>query len=762
MLKSQMQIILSLFVFLTLIIEIGCAKINSRTNSDSDTTGDNGPVGTPAGEIGPIFPHAESWRNPASHGARAQSSLSDCLRCHKPASEQEERIPACSSCHPNYPHGSGWREAQNHGAFVLNNGKSNCTTSCHGSDLGGGLSGVSCGSCHTLYPHNNQWRENHGATVGQLGRAVCQDCHENADCNSCHADYPHPERAAWLVFAGGHGEKVQTAYRGETSSCTLCHGTDLKRVIAGENCSSCHPSFPHPDQWGNFSGHGDYTLQNSKTECQLCHGSDYQGGSRRNNSCFSCHSSYPHLTGWRQASGQPQAHGDYVNQNGNSSCATEKCHGTALMPVPEVTRGPDCHSCHSNTYPHPAGWKGEGGAPGLHGSAARGDISRCKTCHGNNLDRTPAGSRSCVQCHASYPRHESAGITTAGSWESFEGHGQYMKDNHWDRTECQICHGQDDLGRGLTPSCKSCHASFPHTTPDWVTTNGHPVYISDTLHQDKTACKLCHGNDLMGGHSEVSCQACHEGFQHPDPNWATGAMGRTSNVHATTFIDRIDAGETWACQECHGINYERCANAGCHPAGVTHKTGWSSGSSASGHGKYFSTTRSFTSASATFCSDCHGNPTIAVTLTDTATREFLNSQSDCYECHWAYPHKNYRATRSSETWLEDWLPATRPGNKAGHVLDLLRSPLVTNSAGIRPPASSLRDLSNTTWPGALQNTCGGSSSGSCHYNGNRSLPTDADTVACGQYCHINTGSPADEHPVDMDTDGHCSFCHSIH
>ncbi len=75
---------------------------------------------------------------------------------------------------------------------------------------------------------------------------------------------------------------------------------------------------------------------------------------------------------------------------------------------------------------------------------------------------------------------------------------------------CKDCHGgveKNDYHGGTSGvSCYQCHFGGP---------SGHPAFdIWMGTHGDSeiNRCKLCHGESLTGGITEVSCYTCHETF----------------------------------------------------------------------------------------------------------------------------------------------------------------------------------------------------------------------------------------------------------
>jgi len=78
---------------------------------------------------------------------------------------------------------------------------------------------------------------------------------------------------------------------------------------------------------------------------------------------------------------------------------------------------------------------------------------------------------------------------------------------------CQSCHGQDFLGGESKVSCFSCHASYPHTE-EWMVISSamfHGAVLKNNA-LNLEDCRTCHGPNLQGGNSKVSCYACHSTF----------------------------------------------------------------------------------------------------------------------------------------------------------------------------------------------------------------------------------------------------------
>ncbi len=604
----------------------GCAQKKQRPGSE----GESGI--TPGTSVPPpsIFPHPDDWATPSSHGVWVnQYGNPPCLGCHAIDSGTGSS-PSCHSCHPLYPHPDDWVMPGNHGGAVLNEGKEGCQTACHGEDLSGGESGISCHLCHTIYPHGADWEETHGE---------------------------------------------ETLSSGIILSCQNCHGSDYRRFLDGKNCFSCHPSFPHEEMplqpWGQFEGHGSYGLLHSIEECRNCHGDNYQGGSFGAHSCFECHPSYPHLEGWLRPPGQPQGHGLYVNLNTQSSCATSHCHGVGLVPVPDVTHGPNCDGCHE-TYPHPAGWI----SGANHGPPAMANINICKACHAATLDFAPAGYQSCAQCHESYLQHETAQMG-GDTWGTAAGHGQYVTVTlSGSFVPCKTCHGNDLTGGLSGHSCFTCHPGWPHDAiADWPGAGHGTLAVNLTV---RNTCKDCHGADLLGGTSGISCWGCHTNFPHTtawsqyqsedvmtpdgccesddegDYCWSCIVSFQRMYLHGEQFLLQMAAGFPASfnrCSNCHGANYQggnslvSCGTAACHPY-YPHiaQAAWTAPPAAGSHGSAFlSGPPDLTSP----CTKCHKN--LGGGLEAVADSLAAANADACGSCHADYPH--LRINQSPDSWL---------------------------------------------------------------------------------------------------------------
>src|SRR3990167_243853 len=208
-----------------------------------------------------LFPHEENWELANIHGQQAQKAAKEqCHGCHG-ENFQGNEVPSknCFSCHDTYPHPENWVSSDQHGALSADPKvrQEKCATSCHGTKLEGGLSGVSCKGCHEgVFPHDKGWKTDHRQAYQEFGPAICQQCHGDdfkkvlgdKNCFSCH-NYPHLND-----WKNSHDEVVRDDLNKNVITCQGCHGFDLTKIKPnGKNCFTCHPSYPHATKTGLYT-----------------------------------------------------------------------------------------------------------------------------------------------------------------------------------------------------------------------------------------------------------------------------------------------------------------------------------------------------------------------------------------------------------------------------------------------------------------------------------------------------------------------------
>jgi hypothetical protein len=189
---------------------------------------------------------------------------------------------------------------------------------------------------------------------------------------------------------------------------------------------------------------------------------------------------------------------------------------------------------------------------------------------------------------------------------------------------CLECHGTDMMGGISHVSCfsasfegQSCHPGGPR--------GGHPAGWSSPSSHGAGAkaengfpfCEDCHGGDFRGGTAGLSCFGCHGvPAPHPRAPWR-GALTHTSTNPSNAIV----------CAQCH--RNSKPGNPGCfndtlcHAEPAGHPPGWAAASSHGAAAKAApGTMRGFA-----VCEGCHGS-------------NFGGSSGpSCFGCHgWNAPH----------------------------------------------------------------------------------------------------------------------------
>lgn len=233
----------------------------------------------------PTIVHDAGWGDPSKaefHGNYLKEKSwkrNACTQCHGVDTLGGISKISCFSCHRTYPHLPGWdslNSSKFHGTF-LKSVNWNMTTckSCHGTTLEGGTSQVSCYSCHIFFPHKAGWLEKgnnnyHGLYLKNTdwNLTSCRSCHGNdlgggisdIACSSCHSSFPHVSGWEASTSANFHGNYLKSN-NWDLLSCKGCHGSSYDGgVVTDESCmaSQCHVD----------------ASQNKKSPeaCNTCHG----------------------------------------------------------------------------------------------------------------------------------------------------------------------------------------------------------------------------------------------------------------------------------------------------------------------------------------------------------------------------------------------------------------------------------------------------------------------------------------------------------
>ncbi|MEK7704423.1 MAG: CxxxxCH/CxxCH domain-containing protein, partial [Myxococcota bacterium] len=499
-----------------------------------------------------------------------------CGGCHgTPPPLPHVQSDSCVSCHkPTAGPGLTIANRATHIDGVLQAAVGDCS-SCHGStanpappsDTAGG-SDVSLASVGAHQSHVT-------ASRGLSRPVACSECHvvpvDVADPG--HLDTPLPAEMSWGALATADG--AGPAYNALALTCSgvYCHGA----TIAG----GVHTT----PTWNDVDG--------SQITCDSCHGLPPGGTHPQNDACELCHQP---TAGPSHTIADPTTHIDGTVQAA-ASCSS--CHGGPLSMAPPVdttagsatsltsvgahqshlaggqfSRPVACSECH--IVPAHVDDAGHNDTA-LPAEVAFGTLA---TTAGSGGPSTPVWQHAGATCGGSYCHGAtlSDGTLTTPVWTTVNGtqaacgtcHGMPPGGSHPTNANCEQCHAPT-AGPGQTIANRATHVDgilqggSPHP-PGWDAGDQHGW---DFNGGSPAVCTTCHGSDLTGGGSGVSCEQCHAGWKtscvycHGGTDNATGAppagnRGETArtNLAVGAHSKHLSVSAThvaWACTACHVV-----------------------------------------------------------------------------------------------------------------------------------------------------------------------------------------------------------------
>jgi predicted CxxxxCH...CXXCH cytochrome family protein len=322
-------------------------------------------------------------------------------------------------------------------------------------------------------------------------------------------------------------------------------------------------------------------------------------------------------------------------------------------------------------------------------------------------------------------------------------------------SHCADCHGADLTG-GI--SKVSCFTSACHHNPvvtNWSAPAVHGASAKKAPGSSSFfSCQICHAKDFSGGGAGIACAVCHGvPAPHPATPWRAALPALT---HTNT-----DQANAPVCDQCHhlGANSTRppsppapagtppgCFNNTlCHGAATPHILGatWTDPTSAAFHGLE-------AKRDLGFCQSCHGTP-------GTILFDGGSAPTKCSDCHTA-----------SKAHPTTWSPApvvTFPGYVASHRNSLNQSTTCSICHDFTQGRSAPNPAAPSCFSAAFTNA--DSVAASCHAGGpggaNHAVPffdnthfqaTQTTFNADCATCHAVAGtSPVSTAPL-------CTICHT--
>jgi predicted CxxxxCH...CXXCH cytochrome family protein len=160
--------------------------------------------------------------------------------------------------------------------------------------------------------------------------------------------------------------------------------------------------------------------------------------------------------------------------------------------------------------------------------------------------------------------------------QSPEFHGTLIKNAGWNFDSCKMCHGDDFMGGAAKVSCYTCHSDGGPT--GCTTCHGQPpksgAHLTHVVEQ-KLDCTTCHVKPMIytdAGHLDGKVEVTLD-----KGSW-DGQRCSGTYCHGDTFTDTSaknqrplwNGSDQATCGSCHGLppsNHARSNCAECHPSG---------------------------------------------------------------------------------------------------------------------------------------------------------------------------------------------------
>lgn len=516
------------------------------------------------------------------------------------------------------------------GATLWNRATATCTNECHGAFVAGGTnktpswtggpSQAACGTCHGTPPPFP-----HPATpAGNL--ASCGGCHPDTVSAGGTIIAPtaggkHLDGA--VQFASGHGptwmDPVSPNFHAYSAnaglfSCQSCHGVDLGGTATVTGCADCHNGTVAP-AW---------------------------------NTCTTCHGGTNNTTG-----APPRATwgNDTPSDSTNARIGAHTAHLSGASLGAPIT----CAECHLVPTDALGGTHldGNGVAEVTFGGRAgltaswNGASATCSStyCHGSTLgggtNTEPVwngvGQAQCGSCHGTPPPSPHPAVSSA-------------------LTGCSTCHPETVAANGtLIPATAGGHhvdgiTQVASSHPAAFTDPASPSFHAFAANGDLSVCQACHGPDLSGGFTGVSCTdchgatwktnctMCHGGTQNPTgappkATWGNNTPSGTTNVRIgahTKHTSGNTLSNPLACGVCHVTPADALSPG--HVGGGVATVTFAGLATADG------ATPTWTRATATCASTyCHGSSIPGGTAKTPLWTKVDGTQATCASCHGAPP-----------------------------------------------------------------------------------------------------------------------------
>ncbi len=348
----------------------------------------------------------------------------------------------------------------------------------------------------------------HGTVVSQQGVRDCQACHGLElngaagipGCRECHFDEFGSRIPPGVNWSHGSSHTDLDAYE---AVCNACHALSRSFGVGPGQCHDCHgttTAHVTGQAWLDSASadfHGDSTLN-----CSSCHDT--------NVFCATCHFG---PSGSRVPAGVSWTHGSVPHSSlAANEAVCNQCHTLTRQ---YRNQPATCHDCHGTVTAHVTGqaWLDSASAD-FHGDSTL----NCSSCHDTNVF--------CSTCHFG----PSGSRVPAGvSWTHGSVPHASLAANE---AVCNQCHTLTRQYRNQPATCHDCHGTEMHALGQPWMDKAAAGWHGETANQGTDGCQACHGSDLRGGSSGVSCFSCHFSATGsrvpPGTSWNHGQSGHRS------------------------------------------------------------------------------------------------------------------------------------------------------------------------------------------------------------------------------------------
>ncbi len=456
-----------------------------------------------------------------------------------------------------------------HTTLIFNEVKQQCFN-CH-NDIHKNSVSLDCEKCHTP----TSWLIPDIGQLHRISKFPLLGAHQFQDCNQCHTKYSelYFESLSVNCIDCHVNDYLSTqnpnhSEAGFSRECQDCHSVSNTQWTEGETAHTFFPLSGGHNIPNCFECHSQNTFEGLTIECYSCHQTSYDQTVNPNHTnlgfskvCTDCHN----INAWKPASFNHDNTG-FILTGKHITTNCSSCHISGYDNTPTV-----CYSCHSDNY----------NSTSNPNHTAANFPNTCADCHSTN-GWTPATFDHDSRFFPIYSGEHN------GKWDNcIDCH---TNQNNYSDFTCTNCHehNQTDMNdehQGIngyayiSSTCYSCHplgktdGAFNHSVTQFPLVGSHTSVSCQDCHQSgysntPTECYSCHQsnfvNSVIPNHTTVGisteCESCHNtqdwvpsSFNHS--NTAFVLTGSHLNTTCQSCHQGQTSGTSQVCYSCHQSNF---------------------------------------------------------------------------------------------------------------------------------------------------------------------------------------------------------------